>query len=101
MDETETSRKTTALSENASSSRAVDFEKLTGITERERFLLELEFVQSLSSPQYLQCPFCFLLPQMIAIEGLSQTGWFEKSGSVEFLKYLLYWKQPKYAKYIM
>lgn len=37
----------------------------------------------------------------ITTPGLSQTGWFNEPGAAEFLKYLLYWKQPEYAKHLM
>ncbi|KAK9173644.1 SOH1 family protein family protein [Cryptosporidium meleagridis] len=51
-----------------------------------RFSLELEFVQCLSNPDYLQ--------------WLSKEGYFEDESFVNYLKYLLYWCEFPYAKYI-
>lgn len=55
-----------------------------GCSEEERFLLELEFVQCLSSPQYLN--------------WLAQHRYFEDPAFVDYLAYLQYWKQPEYAR---
>ncbi|KAG0597348.1 hypothetical protein M758_UG330600 [Ceratodon purpureus] len=54
---------------------------------RQRFLLELEFVQLLANPTF--------------IHHLAQNRYFDDEAFVGYLKYLLYWKQPEYAKYIM
>jgi mediator of RNA polymerase II transcription subunit 31 len=54
---------------------------------RQRFLLELEFVQLLANPTY--------------IHYLAQNRYFDDEAFVGYLKYLLYWKQPEYAKFIM
>ncbi|KAJ1926345.1 suppressor of hpr1 [Tieghemiomyces parasiticus] len=54
---------------------------------RERFQIELEFVQCLANPWYLN--------------HLGQLQYFKEPEFVAYLKYLLYWKQPKYAKYII
>ncbi|KAF7458700.1 mediator of RNA polymerase II transcription subunit 31 [Cryptosporidium felis] len=51
-----------------------------------RFILELEFVQCLSNPDYLQ--------------WLSKEGYFDDESFVNYLKYLLYWCKPPYVKYI-
>ncbi|OAG30780.1 mediator of RNA polymerase II transcription subunit 31 [Nematocida sp. ERTm5] len=51
-----------------------------------RFVEELEFVQCLCNPQYLQY--------------LYQQGYFNKHEFREFLSYLRYWKRPEYAKYL-
>jgi|EP00979_Chaetoceros_neogracilis_P003391 mediator of RNA polymerase II transcription subunit 31 len=51
-----------------------------------RFELELEFLQSLASPAYLH--------------HLATQGYFQDKSFLLFLKYLRYWKQPEYAKYI-
>ncbi|GMH43505.1 hypothetical protein BSKO_11427 [Bryopsis sp. KO-2023] len=56
-------------------------------TDKERFQLELEFVQCLACPQY--------------IHWLAQNQWFEDPAFLKYLKYLRYWKRPKYAKYIV
>eukprot|EP00118_Oscarella_pearsei_P028336 m.1910 g.1910 ORF g.1910 m.1910 type:complete len:159 (+) comp8039_c0_seq1:19-495(+) len=53
---------------------------------KERFEVELEFVQCLANPFYLNF--------------LAQHGYFKEKAFVNYLKYLQYWKQPEYAKYI-
>ncbi|KAJ3272698.1 Mediator of RNA polymerase II transcription subunit 31 [Terramyces sp. JEL0728] len=55
--------------------------------DEKRFQVELEFVQCLSNPQYLQ----FLAQQRI----------FEKESFINYLKYLQYFQTPKYAKYVV
>ncbi|KAE8622710.1 hypothetical protein XENTR_v10005343 [Xenopus tropicalis] len=54
--------------------------------QRIRFQLELEFVQCLANPNYLNF--------------LAQRGYFKDKSFVNYLKYLLYWKDPDYAKYL-
>ncbi|KAG2699161.1 hypothetical protein I3760_07G180200 [Carya illinoinensis] len=54
---------------------------------RQRFLLELEFVQCLANPTY--------------IHYLAQNRYLEDEGFIGYLKYLQYWQQPEYIKYIM
>ncbi|KAF2875476.1 mediator complex, subunit Med31 [Massariosphaeria phaeospora] len=51
-----------------------------------RFELELEFVQCLANPQYLN---------WLAVKKM-----FDKPDFVAYLGYLQYFKQPKYAKYL-
>ena len=51
-----------------------------------RFELELEFLQSLASPAYLH--------------HLATQGYFQDKSFLVFLKYLQYWKEPEYSKYI-
>mmetsp|Transcript_1178 Transcript_1178/g.7658 ORF Transcript_1178/g.7658 Transcript_1178/m.7658 type:complete len:135 (-) Transcript_1178:5678-6082(-) len=58
-----------------------------GCSDEERFQLELEFVQCLANPHY--------------VNHLAQNRYFEDPAFVNYLHYLLYWKQPKYAKYIV
>ncbi|KAK9746710.1 SOH1 [Popillia japonica] len=52
--------------------------------QRLRFQIELEFVQCLGNPNYLNF--------------LAQRGYFKDSTFINYLKYLLYWKEPEYAK---
>ncbi|CAJ0937055.1 unnamed protein product, partial [Mesorhabditis belari] len=52
--------------------------------QRRRFEIECEFVQSLANPHYLNF--------------LSQRGYFKEDYFVNYLKYLLYWKRPEYAR---
>ncbi|CAI9102595.1 OLC1v1000888C1 [Oldenlandia corymbosa var. corymbosa] len=54
---------------------------------RQRFLLELEFVQCLANPTY--------------IHYLAQNRYFEDEAFIGYLKYLQYWQQPEYVKFIM
>ncbi|GAQ83516.1 Transcriptional regulator SOH1 [Klebsormidium nitens] len=54
---------------------------------RQRFLLELEFVQLLANPAY--------------INHLAQNRFFEDPAFVKYLQYLQYWKRPEYAKFIV
>ncbi|XP_050316030.1 mediator of RNA polymerase II transcription subunit 31 isoform X1 [Anthonomus grandis grandis] len=51
-----------------------------------RFQVELEFVQCLGNPNYLNF--------------LAQRGFMKESTFINYLKYLLYWKEPEYAKYL-
>ena len=53
---------------------------------RARFELELEFVQALANPYYLQ--------------SLAQQGFFGQPEFVNYLKYLGYWRQREYARFI-
>nr|CAG4650645.1 EOG090X0JFZ [Sida crystallina] len=53
---------------------------------RLRFQVELEFVQCLANPNYLHF--------------LAQRGYFKDAAFINYLKYLLYWKEPQYAKYL-
>ena len=53
---------------------------------KNRFELELEFIQSLSSPRYLH--------------HLANQNYLRDEAFLDFLRYLRYWKQPEYAKYI-
>ena len=53
---------------------------------RARFELELEFVQALANPYYLH--------------SLAQQNILSQPAFVNFLKYLLYWKEKDYARFI-
>ncbi|KAI9096982.1 mediator complex, subunit Med31, partial [Phlyctochytrium arcticum] len=52
-----------------------------------RFQLELEFVQCLANPSYLQF--------------LAQQQYFSDPTFLNYLAYLRYWQNPTYAKYIV
>ncbi|KAG0461748.1 hypothetical protein HPP92_020224 [Vanilla planifolia] len=54
---------------------------------RQRFLLELEFVQCLANPTY--------------IHYLAQNRYFEDEAFIGYLKYLQYWQRPEYIKFLM
>jgi mediator of RNA polymerase II transcription subunit 31 len=51
-----------------------------------RFQIELEFVQMLTHPSYLNY--------------LAQHKYFEDPAFLNYLKYLQYWKEPQYARYL-
>lgn len=51
-----------------------------------RFEIELEFVQSLANPMYLN--------------HLAAQKFFQQPAFVEYLKYLQYWSKPPYLKYL-
>ena len=52
----------------------------------DRFELELEFLQMLASPAYLHY--------------LAINEYLSDSAFMDFLKYLRYWKQPEYVKFV-
>ncbi|KAI0263835.1 mediator complex, subunit Med31, partial [Gloeopeniophorella convolvens] len=54
---------------------------------RRRFELELEFVQALANPFYLH--------------SLAQQGILYQPAFINYLKYLLYWKEKDYARFIL
>jgi mediator of RNA polymerase II transcription subunit 31 len=56
------------------------------LEDRKRFQIEIEFVQCLSNPKYLNF--------------LAQRGYFKDEKFLNFLQYLEYWKEPAYAKYL-
>lgn len=74
-----TASSTTASSAISSSSSSLP-------SDRDRFELELEFVQCLASPAYLHY--------------LATSGILYQSTFLDFLRYLRYWKLPQYAKYL-
>lgn len=53
---------------------------------RRRFELELEFVQALANPFYLQ--------------SLATQGILDKPAFRSYLTYLLYWREPQYARFV-
>jgi len=55
--------------------------------DRKRFQIELEFVQSLANPNYLNF--------------LAQRGYFKNQTFLNYLKYLMYWKEPEYSRYLV
>nr|CAH7728732.1 unnamed protein product [Callosobruchus chinensis] len=81
----------------------VNITKMAGLTgkgvpeteeqQKLRFQVELEFVQCLGNPNYLNCMY---KKHLI----LAQRGYFKDSTFINYLKYLLYWKEPDYAKFL-
>jgi mediator of RNA polymerase II transcription subunit 31 len=57
------------------------------VKNRRRFELELEFVQALANPYYLH--------------SLAQQGILYQPAFINYLKYLLYWKEKDYARFIL
>ncbi|KAI8149429.1 SOH1-domain-containing protein [Fennellomyces sp. T-0311] len=53
----------------------------------ERFQMELEFVQCLANPWYLN--------------HLAQQQYFKDEAFIHYVEYLQYWKQPEYAKFVV
>lgn len=96
--------------------KPLTFEKgwnyISGVPETEdqqrlRFQIELEFVQCLGNPNYLNCKrpnlknnWRHLTSFVFVLAVLAQRGYFKDSTFVNYLKYLLYWKEPEYAKYL-
>uniref|UniRef100_A0A1I7W221 tRNA:m(4)X modification enzyme TRM13 n=1 Tax=Loa loa TaxID=7209 RepID=A0A1I7W221_LOALO len=56
----------------------------TSEEQKKRFEIECEFVQALANPHYLNF--------------LAQRGYFKEQYFINYLKYLLYWKRPEYAR---
>ncbi|MCP9262974.1 Mediator of RNA polymerase II transcription subunit 31 [Dirofilaria immitis] len=56
----------------------------TSEEQKKRFEIECEFVQALANPHYLNF--------------LAQRGYFKETYFINYLKYLLYWKRPEYAR---
>jgi mediator of RNA polymerase II transcription subunit 31 len=56
-------------------------------SNRARFELELEFVQALANPFYLQ--------------NLAQQEILYKEEFINYLEYLLYWREKEYVRFIM
>ncbi|GFS36533.1 mediator of RNA polymerase II transcription subunit 31 [Trichonephila inaurata madagascariensis] len=54
--------------------------------ERLRFQIELEFIQCLANPNYLNF--------------LAQRNYLKDKAFINYLKYLQYWKRPEYARFI-
>ncbi|GAB5590668.1 Mediator of RNA polymerase II transcription subunit 31 [Umbelopsis nana] len=61
--------------------------ELSDEEQKRRFRIELEFVQCLANPWYLNY--------------LAQQQYFQDPTFINYLKYLQYWKSPEYAKYIV
>ncbi|KAG6395683.1 hypothetical protein SASPL_141807 [Salvia splendens] len=95
---------------------------------RQRFLLELEFVQCLANPTYIH--YGFRSTDVVSLRGLlsgvkvefdqankvleemqqkgalhrgylAQNRYFEDEAFIGYLKYLQYWQRPEYLKFIM
>lgn len=60
--------------------------KETDEQQKLRFQIELEFVQCLANPNYLNF--------------LAQRGYLKEKAFVNYLGYLQYWKRPEYSRYL-
>lgn len=83
--------------------------------EKDRFIIELEFVQCLANPEYLHCESgslgkeetaarCMLRRECLSdcfLAGLAQNKYLENAAFLEFLRYLKYWKRKEYSRYIL
>ncbi|KAJ1644945.1 suppressor of hpr1 [Coemansia asiatica] len=54
---------------------------------KERFEVELEFLQCLANPWYINI--------------IAQQGYFDKPEFINYLNYLQYWKKPEYVKFVV
>ena len=73
-------------------------------TPTTRFEAELEFVQCLASPAYLHCERSLsraCRPYSSTFADLAQNRYLEDEAFLGYLRYLLYWTRPEYAKFIM
>ncbi|VDM75444.1 unnamed protein product [Strongylus vulgaris] len=72
--------------------------------QRRRFEIECEFVQALANPHYVNLyiggiAYGFEISvALISISVLAQRGFLKEQHFINYLKYLLYWKQPEYAR---
>jgi hypothetical protein len=84
--------------------------------QQQRFLFELEFVNSLANLAFVNCEYSSRqllidnnrfdrtpsgLIHSYACAGLAQSRLFEDQAFVQYLKYLQYWMRPEYSRYIM
>jgi len=62
-------------------------QRLGGIPDERRLVVELEFVQNLCNAKYLLY--------------LAQNRYFDDDRFIQFLQYLKYWKRPEYARLLV
>ena len=63
------------------------YQSLLPDNREDQFYIDLEFIQNLCNPRYLNF--------------LAQNGYFHQDEFLAYLKYLRYWKDPKYMKYLL
>jgi mediator of RNA polymerase II transcription subunit 31 len=75
------------------------------ISESERFLVDLEFIQNLANPAYLHCKYAVRTGIVdfifIILIVLAQHNYFEDADFMSYLGYLQYWKKPEYLKHLL
>ena len=74
------------LTPEMSSGEARAAETATGVSQEERFALELEFVMSLANPRY--------------IHHLAKEKFLDDPSFVAYRAYLQYWREPAYARFL-
>jgi mediator of RNA polymerase II transcription subunit 31 len=63
-----------------------------------RFQTELEFVNALANPYYINCEYCVVMLKSHLVHSvLAQREYFKDKAVVNYLKYLLYWTRPEYV----
>ena len=73
----------------------MDSDNLTQ-SEAFRFIQDLEFVQCLCNPLYLECN----LWSTNQLKDLSVNGYFKEQSFINYLYYLQYFKKVEYIKYL-
>jgi mediator of RNA polymerase II transcription subunit 31 len=79
--------------------------------DKSRFQLEIEFVELLANPWYLQrklaCAGSLWLSQqllnalrVVRCTDLAQARYFDDKNFLNYLEYLQYWSKPEYIKYL-
>ncbi|TYZ64570.1 hypothetical protein PybrP1_008637 [[Pythium] brassicae (nom. inval.)] len=82
-----TAKSPTAAAAGATGATAVPLPNVEVPSNDIRFQIELEFIQCLASPAYLNF--------------LAINRYFDNPAFMNYLAYLKYWKQPQYAKYLV
>ena len=70
--------------------------------DEHQFEKDLEFVSSLASVEYLECLHAvFVFASFARGVGLNGQGYFAQEEFLNYLRYLMYWTEPEYARFIM
>ncbi|KAF0710157.1 Aste57867_5608 [Aphanomyces stellatus] len=71
-------------------------------TDDIRFQMELEFIQCLASPSYLNRMTMLVHMYFMRLLNvdLAINKYFDNPAFLNYLKYLKYWKKPEYSRYI-
>lgn len=78
------------------------------IDDEQRFQIELEFVQCLANPWYLNRMLGERISQnkervdsLCGCIDLAQQQYFKDDAFIRYLEYLQYWKKPEYARFVV
>ena len=75
---------------------------MESVEETRRFEVECEFVQALTNPHYINRKLINIVfsikPTFRQFLDLAQRGYFKERYFINYLKYLLYFKRPEYAR---